>query len=115
MSTTSPRRRRRSGIALILAGLVSAAAGIGTWQAPSASAVEFSSFDFRSNANGFTFFNDDASGARQGEGTVPHTEANLQNGPVGSGLATVAWPGPLAANGGTLLLVLQPGCSATAP
>ena len=115
MSTTSPRRRRRSGIALILAGLVSAAAGIGTWQAPSASAVEFSSFDFRSNANGFTFFNDDASGARQGEGTVPHTEANLQNGPVGSGLATVFWPGPLAANGGTLLLVLQPGCQATAP
>lgn len=115
MSTTSPRRRRRSGIALLLAGLVSAAAGIGTWQAPSASAVELSSFDFRSNANGFTLFNDDASGARQVEVTVPHTEANLQNGPVGSGLATVAWPGPLVANGGTLLLVLQPGCSATAP
>jgi hypothetical protein len=115
VSTNPPRRRRRSGIALVLAGLVSAAAAVGTWQAPSASAVEFSSFDFRSNANGFTFFNDDASGARQGEGTVPHTEANLQNGPVGSGLSTVFWPGPLAANGGTLLLVLQPGCTATAP
>lgn len=102
------RSRRAVGAAFLLAGFVSAGASVATFQAAPAAAVELSSFDLRANANGFSFFNDDASGARQGEGTVPHTEANLQNGPVGNGLATVFWPGPLAANAGTLILVLQP-------
>jgi len=110
-----PRRRRLIGVALILTSFVSAGLGVATFQASAAGAVEFGSFDFRANAHGFSFFNDDASGARQGEGTVPHTEAVLQSGPVGSGLATIFWPGPLGANAGTLLLVLQPGCSATSP
>ena len=115
MSGRHGSRRRRLGGVLILTGLLSGAGALATFQATPASAVEFGSFDLHAGARGTTVFNDDASGGRQAEGTAPETQATLQNGPVGSGLATVAYPGPLAANGGTLILVLQPGCSATAP
>ena len=115
MSRRPGSRRRRIGGALILTGLLSGAGALATFQATPASAVEFGSFDLHAGARGTTLFNDDASGARQAEGTAPETQATLQNGPVGSGLATIAYPGPLAANGGTLLLVLQPGCTATSP
>jgi hypothetical protein len=115
MTTRTGSRRRRVGAAFILTGLLCGTGALAAFQATPASAVEFGSFDLRAGARGTTIFNDDASGARQFEGTAPETEATLQNGPVGNGLAAVAWPGPLAGNAGTLLLVLQPGCTATSP
>lgn len=115
-TSTSPSRARRIGASVAAAGLLFMTGGLVAWQAPSATAAELFSFDLRGESSGYTFFNDDASGARQLEGgTIPKAQSNLQTGPVGIGLASLAWPGPLAANGGTLLLVLQPGCSAPAP
>jgi hypothetical protein len=103
-------RSRRLGAAFVAAGLLCAAAAVGTYLAPSASAVELFSFDLRAYATGFNYYNaaaKDAALDNPGAG-VPMTQASLQSGPVGYGLSTVAWPGPLASNGGTLLLVVQP-------
>lgn len=105
---TSPSGRRTTA-GLLLTGLLAMAGGLATWLAPTAQAVELGSFELRGESSGYTFYNDDASGARQAEGgTIPKTQTSLQTGPVGLGLASLAWPGPLAGNAGTLLLVLQP-------
>ena len=40
--------------------------------------------------------------------TVPETTSSLTTGGVGSGLASLAWPGPILGNAGTTILVLQP-------
>lgn len=107
---TSPSRSRRVGATIAAVGLLFMGGGVAAWQAPAAGAAELFSFELRGQSSGYTFFNDDASGARQVEGgTIPKTETSLQTGPVGIGLASLAWPGPLAANAGTLALVLQPG------
>jgi hypothetical protein len=45
-------------------------------------------------------------GANGCEGVVPEAVATLRSGPIGHGLATVAWPGGIAAGGGSLLLTV---------
>ncbi|MGZ6792943.1 MAG: choice-of-anchor P family protein [Mycobacteriales bacterium] len=40
--------------------------------------------------------------------TVPETTSSLSTGGVGTGLAALAWPGPIVGNAGTTLLVLNP-------
>ena len=40
--------------------------------------------------------------------TVPEVTSTLRTGAVGSGFASLAWPGPVIGNGGSTLLVLQP-------
>jgi hypothetical protein len=40
------------------------------------------------------------------KGDIAHTEATLFNGPTGYALASTAWPGPLAANAGSLAVLL---------
>lgn len=115
MTRARGRRGQRAGAGLVALGLAFAAGGLAAWQAAPVGAAELSSFDFRAGSQGTTFFNDDAQGARQAEGTVPYSESSLQSGPVGLGRSTITYPGPLAANAGSLLLVLQPGCSAQAP
>jgi hypothetical protein len=103
-------RSRRLGAALVAAGVLCGAGAFAAVVAPSAGAVELFSFDLRANAEGFQYYNaaaKDAALDNPGAG-VPMTQASLQSGPVGYGLSTVAWPGALAANGGTLLLVVNP-------
>jgi hypothetical protein len=87
-----------------------AATALGTWRAtPVHAAGSLFSYDFRAAARGYQTIEDDPStGDRNAEGEVPEANATLSTGPVGAGLATVAWPGPLAANAGTLLLVVNP-------
>ena len=49
-------------------------------------------------------------------GTVPEASVQLRSGPVGYGLASIAWPGALAANAGSLLLLLgNPACTPPNP
>jgi len=108
---------RRGGVPLICAGLASAVAAFlmaTTWRAAPAHAATLFSFNFQSAAHGVQFFDADPANGNQ-EGEVPLAQASLANGPVGLGLATVAWPGPLAGNAGSLLLVLQPGCKDPLP
>ena len=100
-------RQRSSG--LLAAGLVCAVAAGYLWLlAPRARAdAPLSSFRVASGARGWRFFDEDATNGNQ-EGEVPESSANLANGPIGYGLASVVWPGPLASNAGSLILVLQP-------
>jgi hypothetical protein len=103
------QRQRRRGAPLLMAGLASAMAGALLWiYGPLAHAdATLSSFGLQSGARGWRLFDEDATNGNQ-EGEVPESSANLANGPVGYGLASVVWPGPLASNAGSLVLVLQP-------
>jgi hypothetical protein len=103
------RRHRRPGAALLVAGLVCAMAGAFLWRfgPPAHAEASLSSFGLHSGARGWRFFDEDATNGNQ-EAEVPESSANLANGPVGYGLASVVWPGPLASNAGSLILVLQP-------
>ena len=102
---------RRIGAGLIAAGLVAAASAValGVTASP-AGGAELFSFDLRSGARAYTYFNEDAKDAGIGFPGVPVNEARaeLQNGPVGYGLSSLGWPGPLASNAGSLILVLNP-------
>jgi hypothetical protein len=94
----------------IAAGLAFGAAavvglpGAGAQEAP----ATLGSYDLRAGARGFMFYNADATGARSAEGEVPEASTTLATGPVGYGLASLAWPGALGGNAGSLLLVVAP-------
>ena len=112
MTVVPPTRpSRRIGAALVAAGLVTAvsAVALGVSASP-AGGAELFSFDLRSGARAYTYFNEDAKDAGIGFPGVPVNEsrAELQNGPVGYGLSSLGWPGPLASNAGSLILVLNP-------
>ena len=87
--------------------VAASAVGVNGWRAAPARAATLFSFDFHSGGRGVRFFDVDAKNGNQ-DGDVPEASANLASGPVGYGLAAVAWPGPLASNAGSLILVLQP-------
>ncbi|HET6965194.1 MAG TPA: hypothetical protein VFH58_10515 [Acidimicrobiales bacterium] len=55
----------------------------------------------------FTYDNPGASAHPQAEGEVPETVAQLQSGPQGYALSSVAWPGALVANAGTTSQLLN--------
>ena len=102
--------RRRSGVLLLASGLlcgIVAVLGMPASSAQEAPATLFS-YDLTSGANGYATFYEDPSGSRQGEGNVPEASSSLTTGPIGLGLASMAWPGSVAANGGTLVMVLVP-------
>src|SRR3954471_7152055 len=50
-----------------------------------------------------------------GYGTVPESTATLETGPIGKGLASVVWPGPLVGNLGASTAVLPHGSDIPAP
>ena len=106
---TSARHERRRGVAMLATGVVCAVGGAFLWLAapPARADAPLSSFRVASGARGWRFFDEDATNGNQ-EGEVPEASANLANGPIGYGLASVVWPGPLASNAGSLILVLQP-------
>jgi hypothetical protein len=106
MTAVASARSRRVALALLAAGLVCLGAAATTWRAPSARAVELFSFELDGQASGVKFERTDSSDAV--DYTMPRASSSLQNGPVGYGLASLAWPGPLVSNAGTLVLVLQP-------
>ena len=104
---------RPRGVVLIASGLLCGIVAIVGMPATSAQEAQappatLFSYDLTSGANGYAMFYEDPSGSRQGEGNVPEASASLTTGPIGLGLASMAWPGSVAANGGTLVLVLAP-------
>src|SRR3954471_4395707 len=50
-----------------------------------------------------------------GYGTVPESTATLETGPIGKGLASVVWPGPLLGNLGASTAVLPHGSDIPPP
>jgi len=99
--------RRLSGAVLVVLGLVTATVAYNGWRATPARAATLFSFDFNAGGRGVRFYDIDAKNGDQ-EGEVPEASAALASGPVGHALAAVAWPGPLAGNVGSVILVLRP-------
>jgi hypothetical protein len=79
-----------------------------------AAAQTLSSFELFAQAQAIKIFEAHAAPSAVG-GDLPIAEASLATGPVGRGLAAIAWPGELGANAGSLVAVLHPGtaCGAT--
>jgi hypothetical protein len=108
MSATARLEARRSGAALLAAGLLLSTISVAWWHATPAESEELFSYQLRATARGYKMSYDDPTGMEVMEGNVPETRAQLDTGPVGLGLASLAWPGPLAANMGTLIVGLNP-------
>ncbi|MGH2793635.1 MAG: hypothetical protein ACRDKG_04965, partial [Actinomycetota bacterium] len=110
------RRRSPALIATGLALLAVAGAGLGLL-APSAAAQEepgsgFGTFSLSAGARAVKVIGPDPIIV----GTVPEASVQLRNGPIGYGLASIAWPGALAANAGSLLALLgNPACTPPNP
>jgi hypothetical protein len=60
----------------------------------------------QSDGIGSTFGDPEAQPYPVAAGQIAHTEATLSTGPSGYALASTAWPGPLAANAGSLIVLL---------
>lgn len=100
---------RRSGLALVVTGLVLAAGSAAGWRAaPPATAAELFSFQVDAAARGYQAYEDDPAGMRNGEVLVPEASTSLAAGPIGMGRASVAWPGDTGGNAGSLIKVLRP-------
>src|SRR3954454_6763900 len=105
--------RRRASLATIVAGLTCLAAsmvGITTAHAAAAPGSGFQSLGLSAVGGGQRIiFTQKETGQPDGaaEGDVPYGEASL-TGSVGRALSSVAWPGALGGNLGSLLLVAGP-------
>ena len=110
----TPRRRRAlvaTGSLFLGVGISGAVLGLGAGPARADAAAPGSGlggFSLMASADGAQFTQDSptAQSHPQLEGEVPLSEAMLQPGPQGYGLATVAWPGSLVGNGGSTLGLL---------
>ena len=100
--------RARRGAAFVAGGLLAATLALTVAAPRPARADALISFEVSAAARGVQAFDDDGTGARTAEADVPETTAQLRAGPVGRGFASIAWPGPLVGNAGSLLKVLQP-------
>lgn len=89
-----------AGLALMVSPLAMRPAG--------ADSSAFLSFELNALADGFTMTGGSPSseGFPQMQGRVPHTETVVETGPRARALSSGAWPGPLAANAGSLAVLL---------
>jgi len=101
------RPRRWPWLVLGAAGLASFGAGIAGATVEAADAV-VNGLDAVAVSGGVgqTFGDPNAQPYPVAKGDVAHTEATLSAGPTGYALASTAWPGPLAANAGSLAVLL---------
>jgi hypothetical protein len=92
--------------AALLVGTVSAL----TLGAGAQTPADLGNFAITATAPGVEVFEDEPGAAAhpEGHGAMPYTSSLLANGGIGYGLASIAWPGPTASNGGALLGLLVP-------
>ncbi|MFP5218463.1 MAG: hypothetical protein ACLGIG_01820 [Actinomycetes bacterium] len=106
-------RQRRRALALVaagtlcLAGSVVTAVGVSAQEQPGSG---LGAFSLSATAPGINVRFEDGGycggGATAGcEGVVPAAISTLGNGPIGYGLASIAWPGALAGNVGSVIVV----------
>src|SRR5438552_12845104 len=105
--------------------LVAAALAVGCafpagWALADTTAVTaIGGFSILANAPGMQITYDNTAGVGGthpvGYGTVPESTATLETGPIGKGLASVLWPGPLLGNLGASTAVLPHGSDIPAP
>jgi hypothetical protein len=75
--------------------------------ATSAPGAAFLGYTLRAQGSGLQLTEDEptATSHPEAEGEVPHSQVSLVSGPVGYALSSVAWPGALVANAGSLLVL----------
>ena len=103
---TAPARRRVPLVGAGLACLAAAGLGVvlgGPARADNTPGSGLGSFGLTASAPGMQLTWDYPTAATHpiGEGDVPHSLAQLQSGPQGYALASVAWPGSLVGNAGS--------------
>jgi hypothetical protein len=103
---------RRSGIVVLVAGLVLLATPLAVWGQAADEAPAFTGFSLEADASGMSiiFGSPDSQPYPLGLGTVPSTLATLATGPSGFAQSSAAWPGPLIGNAGSLAGVVLPLC-----
>lgn len=102
--------RRWPWVALAFAGVSSIGVGVyGTASAQEGGTLVVGLGGIaRSDGIGATFGNPDTPPYPTAASQIAHTEAVLSTGPSGYALASTAWPGPLVANAGSVVRVLNP-------
>ena len=105
--------------------LVAAALGIGCALpaglalADTSAVATIGGFNMLANAPGMQITYDNTAGVGGthpvGYGTVPESTATLETGPIGKGLSSVVWPGPLLGNLGASTAVLPHGSDLPPP
>lgn len=100
----------RRGLGSVLVGLAAGALSLATVvvAAPLAGADGLLGYDMTADAKGVNIFTVIPESAFYPELNIPQASATQQSG-TGYALASSAWPGPIVANGGTLLGILVPG------
>lgn len=110
-TTTRARRLRRCSLVVGTLGLLSVLLGLtGTVGRAGAQTgpITYSGFTVAaaSDGEGVTFGAPSKPPYPVAAGQMAHTEASLTQGPTGYALASTFWPGPLAANAGSLAVLL---------
>lgn len=100
-----------AGIACLLLAGVDVVGGVRNAHADATPGSGFGSFSISATAPGFQASEDRLAAAAhpEGEGEIPESIAQLQTGPQGYALSSVAWPGPLVANAGSTAQLLNLG------
>lgn len=98
--------------ALAVAGVAMVAAPVAVWAQTPAGTQTFVGYNLAAEANGVAvlFGNPDSQPYPVAAAQVPQTSATFATGPSAYALSSLAWPGPLAANAGSLSGLLLPLC-----
>lgn len=108
-------KRRRlavgAGFACLLLAGADVMGGVGNAHADAPPGSGFGAFSISATAPGLQASEDRLAAAShpEGEGEIPESIAQLQTGPQGYALSSVAWPGPLVANAGSTAQLLNLG------
>lgn len=103
--------RRRSGVALLAAGSMCLLGSVLPAFAADEPGSQLGSWGLSASAPGVqlrygdpTYCFTTPASTNGCEGVVPEATSSLQNGPIGSAIASIVWPGSLAANLGSLII-----------
>lgn len=104
MKVSRARWWRHRGLPVVAGSVCTVAAVLSV--GPTSAAGPLFSYDLIGGARGYSMFYDAPGQGRAGEATVPEASSSLTTGNIGYGLASMAWPGPLLGNLGTLMVGL---------
>lgn len=106
-------RSRRTGLVAIALGAALVLSPVAVWAQSIGTPSGAGLFNMSADASGMalTFGNPAEEPYPVAGGVVPQTFTTLTTGPSGYALSSVAWPGPLLANAGSLAGLLLPACA----
>lgn len=106
-------RSRRAGLGAIGLGIALVLSPVAVWAQSAGTSSGAGLFNMSADASGMaiTFGEPGSEPYPVAAGIVPETFTTLTTGPSGYALSSVAWPGPLLANAGSLAGILLPACA----